>query len=224
MPVHAAGPRLYRSIKFQHLGKGAGGHGRASNVSLNLTPFVDMMTILVTFLLMVFSASGEIVRAHEGLQMPLASQTAQLQRAPVIVITENDIKLLVEEKEQNTWKTIDIASVQSLTENPPINGKIDALHEQLKTLWDDIKTNVAAQNKRMFSKEELEACQREEEGLPELTDKTGTVVTYCPSGLAVVQADKGTDTRIITLVVTTAKLAQFDKLLFAIKHTTEAPQ
>ena len=58
MPVHAAGPRLYRSVPFKHLvhKSGSAAGARASNISLNLTPFVDMMTILVTFLLMVFSS------------------------------------------------------------------------------------------------------------------------------------------------------------------------
>ena len=62
MAVHAAGPRLYRSIRFHHLVKKTGGHGgaRSSNISLNLVPFVDMMTILVCFLLMVFSANGQL--------------------------------------------------------------------------------------------------------------------------------------------------------------------
>jgi hypothetical protein len=53
MPVESAGPRLYRSIKFKHLVREAGSAAgtRAANISLNLTPFVDMMTILVCFLL-----------------------------------------------------------------------------------------------------------------------------------------------------------------------------
>ena len=47
MPVHAAGPRTYKSVKFKHLVKKAGSSagGRSSNISLNLVPFVDMMTI-----------------------------------------------------------------------------------------------------------------------------------------------------------------------------------
>ena len=58
MPVHSAGPRLYKSVPFKHLVKKAGsasGGAKGSNIALNLTPFVDMMTILVTFLLMVLS-------------------------------------------------------------------------------------------------------------------------------------------------------------------------
>ena len=92
MPVHAAGPRLYRSVSFKHLVKGAGAGGsRASNIALNLTPFVDMMTILVTFLLMVFSASGELITAQKGLELPLADDKTALQEAPVIVVSKSEI-------------------------------------------------------------------------------------------------------------------------------------
>jgi len=61
MPVHVAGPRLYKSIKFDHLAKGGAGGKKSMNIHLNLTPFVDMMTILVTFLLMVFSSTGQLL-------------------------------------------------------------------------------------------------------------------------------------------------------------------
>ena len=66
MPVKSAGPRLYHSVGFKHLVHHAGSSSaaRASNISLNLTPFVDMMTILVTFLLMVFSSTGQLLVSH----------------------------------------------------------------------------------------------------------------------------------------------------------------
>src|SRR5580698_7678180 len=73
MPVHSAGPRLYHSVHFKHLVKkhgSAGGAGRATNIALNLTPFVDMMTILVTFLLMVTKSEityqGQLVATTES--------------------------------------------------------------------------------------------------------------------------------------------------------------
>jgi hypothetical protein len=66
MPVHRAGPRLYHSVPFKHLvhKHGSGSGAKASNISLNLTPFVDMMTILVTLGLMVFSSSGQLLQAQ----------------------------------------------------------------------------------------------------------------------------------------------------------------
>ena len=70
MPIHAAGPRTYTSVKFKHLVHKAGSakESRPMNVSLNLTPFVDMMTILVAFLLMVFSAS-KLLQVQAGLDV-----------------------------------------------------------------------------------------------------------------------------------------------------------
>src|SRR5688572_11147979 len=142
MPVRAAGPRLYRSIKFQHLGKAIHGGTRNSNVSLNLTPFVDMMTILVTFLLMVFSASGEILRAHQGLELPVARSKAALQRAPIILITETSIAVLIADEASAMPIMKDVAAVRSLLDNPPPTLKVDALFEVLKATYENIKSNI----------------------------------------------------------------------------------
>jgi len=219
MPIHAAGPRLYKSIKMAHLGGGK--HApRAANVALNLTPFVDMMTILVTFLLMVFSASGEILRAHQGLELPLANQKAALQRAPIILVTETSVAVLIQDEGSAMPIMKDVAAVQSLLDNPPPTLKIDALHEILKATYDNIHNNIAAE--KGITKEELSACKREAEGLPAITKGGQTIL--CPDGLAVVQADKKTDTRIIGMVVNTARQAGFEKLLFAIKYSAEGAQ
>ena len=220
MPVHVAGPRLYRSLKFQHLGKAISGGKRSSNVALNLTPFVDMMTILVTFLLMVFSASGEILRAQAGLELPVAQSKAALQRAPIIVISETSIAVLIQEDSSAMPLMKDVAAVRSLLDNPPPTLKIDALHEVLKAAYDNIHNNIAAE--KGFTKDELAACAREQQGLPPISK--GDKTTLCPDGLAVVQADKKTDARVISMVVNTARQAGFEKLLFAIKYSTEGPQ
>src|SRR6185436_4935416 len=93
MAVHAAGPRLYRSSRCHHLVRrtGSAAGGRSSNISLNLVPFVDMMTSLVCFLLMVFSANGPLLQAQKGLELPIAQSHDTLQEAPVIIVTRNDI-------------------------------------------------------------------------------------------------------------------------------------
>ncbi len=213
MPVHAAGPRLYKSIKFAHLGKTAGG-SRGSNVSMNLTPFVDMMTILVTFLLMVFSASGEILQQQKDLELPVAAQQAALQDAPIIVVTSQGVAVVIKDDRSAIPQMKDVATVQSLLDNPPAAMKIDSLHEVLKGAFDTIHNNVASE--KGFSKEQLTACKREQDGLPALLRKDGSRIV-CPDGLLIIQADKGTDARIINMVVNTARNAGFEKLLFAIK-------
>src|SRR5262245_43247268 len=109
MPIHKAGPRLYSSVPFKHLGKGgsADGGGKKVDVALNLVPCVDTMTILVTFLLMVFSTSGELLQAQKGLELPTADQKDVLQQAPIIIITKTDI----------SFQGTQVATIDSLLRN-----------------------------------------------------------------------------------------------------------
>src|ERR1700743_3670147 len=118
MPVHSAGPRRYKSIKFKHLVKGSlgGGGGRASNISLNLTPFVDMMTILVCFLLMVFKSTGQLLEAQKGLELPYAEARETLQQAPVIIVTKTEI----------TYQGQLVSTVDSALRDDSPTFKIDA--------------------------------------------------------------------------------------------------
>src|SRR4051812_40141242 len=118
MPVRSAGPRLYASVKFKHLVKSAGGSsggGRATNIALNLTPFVDMMTILVCFLLMVFSSTGQLLQAQKGLDLPIAQARETLQQAPVIIVTKSEI----------TYQGQLVATVESVLRDDSPTFKID---------------------------------------------------------------------------------------------------
>jgi biopolymer transport protein ExbD len=200
MSVSKAGPRLYRSIPFRHLGKGgAAGSKRSSNISMNLTPFVDMMTILVTFLLMVFSASGELLRATKGLELPAADRKDILQIAPVISISDEKIEFQGEQV-----ATIDLILKD---ENPQL--KIEKLFEKMQAYSKKRQTeiNVPTTDSDKLAKK---ICDEAKQGKVNKEN-------LCPLGLAILQADKDTDARIINMVVTTAKFAEFDNLLFAVK-------
>jgi len=203
MSVHKAGPRLYRSVPFKHLGKGgAAASKRASNVSLNLTPFVDMMTILVTFLLMVFSTSGELIQAQKGVELPVvgADRKDVLQSAPVIIISKTDL----------SFQGAPVATLESLLREDNPSLKIEALFEKMQAVAKkrqeeiDLPANESDRRARKL-------CEQAKQGI---VDKNN----LCPLGLAILQADKDTDARIITMVVTTAKYAAFDNLLFAVKN------
>ncbi len=201
MPVRIAGPRLYRSVKFEHLVHGAaGGHGpKASNVALNLTPFVDMMTILVTFLLMVFSSSGEILQAQKGLDLPLADSKDILQTAPVIIVTKSEI----------TYQGQLIATTESVMRDDSPTMTIDALGERLDAAAKKIKEDVALGKVSPGIKK---VCDDMRNGIKPPPGR------MCPEGLAILQADQGTDVRMINKVVNTSKVAGFDNLLFAVKN------
>ena len=200
MAVHAAGSRLYRSIKFHHLVKHTGSHGggRGSNISLNLVPFVDMMTILVCFLLMVFSSSGQLLQAQKGLELPIAQTTDTLQEAPVIIVTRSDI----------TYQGQSIITTELALKDDSATFKIDLLYERLEAAARKIKEDVGLGR---IDKKLLEACERAKNNI---RPEPGQV---CPDGLAILQADESTDARLINKIVNTAKAAGFDNLLFAVK-------
>ena len=201
MPVQSAGPRLYRSIKFKHLVREAGSAAgtRPANISLNLTPFVDMMTILVCFLLMVFSASGQLLQAQKGLELPIAQARETLQQAPVIIVTKSEI----------TYQGQLAATVESVLRDDSPTFKIDALFERLDAAAKKIKEDVALGKQ---PKDLIKACEDAKQNIRPAPGK------ICPDGLAILQADESTDARLINKIVNTAKAAGFDNLLFAVKN------
>jgi biopolymer transport protein ExbD len=202
MPVHAAGTRLYRSVPFKHLVHKAGsasGGGRATNIALNLTPFVDMMTILVTFLLMVFSSTGQLLQAQKGLDLPIADSHDTLQQAPVIIVTKTEI----------TYQGQLVATTESVLRDDSPTFKIDALFERLDAAAKKIKEDVGMGK---LPKDLAKAC---EDAKQNIRPQPGKI---CPDGLAILQADESTDARLINKIVNTAKAAGFDNLLFAVKN------
>lgn len=199
MPVHKAGPRLYHSVPFKHLVKKSVGQARASNISLNLTPFVDMMTILVTFLLMVFSSTGQLLQAQKGLELPMAESHDTLQLAPVIIVTKSEI----------TYQGQLVATTESVLRDDSPTFKIDALFERLDAASKKIKEDVGLGK---LPKDLVKACDEAKQGI------RPTAGHICPDGLAILQADEKTDVRLINKIVNTAKAAGFDNLLFAVKN------
>lgn len=63
---------------------------------LNLTPMVDMFTMLVIFLIQQFAASGEILYMSKDIKLPEAAHAAQIEPVPVVQISSEVIALLGE--------------------------------------------------------------------------------------------------------------------------------
>ena len=202
MPVHSAGPRLYHSVPFKHIVKktGTAGSGaRATNISMNLTPFVDMMTMLVCFLLMVFSSTGQLLQAQKGLELPMAESRDTLQIAPVIIVT----------KDQISFQGEGVATVESVLRDDSPTFKIDALFEKLDAKAKELKADIDGGK---LPKDLAKACEDAKQSI------RPTPGHICPDGLAILQADESTDARLINKIVNTAKAAGFDNLLFAVKN------
>jgi biopolymer transport protein ExbD len=92
MPIRPPESHIGSSIKLKWV-KGAikGKRGRSLLVNLNLTPMIDMFVILVVFLLMVFSATGEILMQQQDIQLPKAYSSKPLERVPIIAISQKVI-------------------------------------------------------------------------------------------------------------------------------------
>lgn len=78
-------------IKLPYVQKKVAGHGRRSaNANLSLTSMIDFLIVVVVFLLMTFSASGEIPQA-KNLTLPQAENTVDMLDAPMVAINGSQI-------------------------------------------------------------------------------------------------------------------------------------
>jgi len=78
---HAFAPWLKESKIFKKHKK----HSGAADVLL--TPLIDMFVLLVVFLIMNFSATGELVALSKDIKLPAAVTVKELERAPIIQIS-----------------------------------------------------------------------------------------------------------------------------------------
>lgn len=75
----------------------SGSRKRSIFADLLLTALIDAFSILVIFLLMNFSSTGEILFMSKDMQLPKAAQGEILQRAPVVKLDGD--KIYLEDKE-----------------------------------------------------------------------------------------------------------------------------
>lgn len=79
-------------LRFVHQ-RVAGRGGRELNRELPLIPFIDFLITLVVFLLMSFSATGELVAQQATITLPNANHTTTLELSPVVSIDRNVVTL-----------------------------------------------------------------------------------------------------------------------------------
>jgi biopolymer transport protein ExbD len=117
-PGKRVGARLQKSRVF-----GRGGQGRKGTYAdLLITPLVDMFIIIVIFLLQNFSATGEILFMSQDITLPDATNGRDIDRAPVVQISDQTVMLEGEE----------IARVEDLARDEYWN--IPLLEEKLRDL------------------------------------------------------------------------------------------
>jgi biopolymer transport protein ExbD len=196
MPVHSAGNRLFQSIPFRHIGKELRGGGGVTsvNTALNVVPFVDMMTILVCFLLMVFSATGDLISAQRGLTLPDATNKEGLRQAPIIIVTRDAI----------TFGGERMADPIALMEDSSMEWKIIELYDRLQA------------EQRRFLREGYAAMSDSDKKNCEQPVANPKAEQICLKGLLILQADKETPAKILNRVLKTAYAAQYPNIMFAV--------
>ncbi|MBT8492967.1 MAG: biopolymer transporter ExbD [Deltaproteobacteria bacterium] len=202
MSIHTPGPRLYSSVPFKHLAQKDHSGGKAVNVSLNVTPFVDMMTILVTFLLMVFSSTGELLQAQKGLKLPDATVQKDLRTAPVIVVTSDRLDL--------EGKTM--AMLEDIQNDSSMEWKIVSLYDELRARKTRFKLEFDS-----LPDIEKDRCLDSNNPSPDPKD-------MCLDGLVILQADKETSAKVLNRILKTAYAAEFQNIMFAVNRRESRPE
>jgi biopolymer transport protein ExbD len=94
MAIKRPEPELLRNIPLKFVRERVSGHGRKEvDHQIPLIPFIDFLIVLVIFLLMSFSASGELVAQQPTITMPDAKNTQQIEISPIIAVDERVITL-----------------------------------------------------------------------------------------------------------------------------------
>lgn len=131
--IHAPGSRLMTAIPLRFVWNKVQGHGhRSPNAGLNLVSFIDFLTVVVIFLLMSFSASGEIT-VDKNVKLPKAENVEDMIEAPMVAVNGNQI--LVDGVQAGSTRAIEeLGRMQ----------KIDELFNILKNkreLWKQVQPN-----------------------------------------------------------------------------------
>jgi biopolymer transport protein ExbD len=105
MSIKAPGSRIGSSVKMKGLKVGGHRARKSLGFSLNLTPMIEMFLILVVFLLVTFSATGEILLQQPDIQLPKAYSGRTLERYPMIGISANSVVFEGDEVMKTPWVT-----------------------------------------------------------------------------------------------------------------------
>ena len=154
-----------------------GGQEVRRPVSIPLVPFIDFLIVLVVFLLMSFSASGELVAQKPSITMPSAANTDTLEISPIIAIDDRVV----------TLDGMRVADSSTLAQSASVE-RIEQLVQNLETL----KRNWSI----LHPAEPF-------------------------SGMAIIQADKEIDYRVIKKVMFSAAQAGYSNISFAVNSTGE---
>ena len=116
----------------------AGGARRPADAELNLIPLIDIMSVLVSFLL-IYSANVEVVQNSKGIEIPTSSTEVQPKQTVVVMITKDNLFVQGE-------LVASIADIRSGT---------DAVIEPLRLVLDRPMLGGSAENEPTLASREI---------------------------------------------------------------------
>jgi biopolymer transport protein ExbD len=124
MAVGKPGKVLLTDVPLKFVAKKVGGGSRkGTNTEIPLIPFIDFLIVLVVFLLISFSASGELLAQKPNLVMPKAENVVNLEISPVVAI--DSIVVTLDGRR--------MADTATLASDPKVE-RIEPLIQDLETL------------------------------------------------------------------------------------------
>lgn len=127
MAITRPAPRLCASVPLSFVRHGSGGRKRV-DAAIALIPFIDFLLTVVVFLLMAFSASGEIPLA--AVVLPEASNGADVEHAPVIAVDASVVTVAGQ-------RVADTPSLMSEPRLERIDGLVTRLEDE-RTVWEQL--------------------------------------------------------------------------------------
>ncbi len=125
MPVGKPGKVLFTNVPLKFVQKKVTGHGGKSlDASIPLVPFIDFLITLVVFLLMSFSASGELLAQVPNLKMPTAGNVKNLEPGIAVIAINADVITVGGTRVENTRTVAQDAQIR------PIDGIVQYLEQE----------------------------------------------------------------------------------------------
>jgi len=161
--------------------------GGKDSFSLNLYPMLDVFSILIVFLLMNFSVSGESAEVSANLELPQSSVKLSLDSAATVAITKSDIVIQGGLSIPLTRDSQDVVDIYKKDGQ----GAIRKAYDEFKKL--------RAQNETLKNRQK------------------NLGLTSADISTLVMQADKSIPYRIIKRVLASAQQAEFIAWKFAVQ-------
>jgi biopolymer transport protein TolR len=161
--------------------------GGNDSFSLNLYPMLDVFSILIVFLLMNFSVSGESAEVSANLELPMSSVKVSLDSAAAVAITRTEIVI------QGGLKIPLTPNAQDVVEAYKKDGQ-----GAIRAAYDEFK-KLKAQNDTLKNRQK------------------NLALTNSDVSTLVMQSDKTIPYRIIKRVLASAQQAEFIAWKFAVQ-------